>query len=73
MLLDLKCWKAIVLNELCFEKWLFYQGAFMLLGTNKLPESQAVLGLSSEVKLKGLGFHVVAVTRAKLIPVFLQG
>lgn len=45
----------------------------MLLGTNKLPESQAVLGLSLEVKQKGLDIDVVAVTWTKLIPTFLQG
>lgn len=45
----------------------------MLLGTNKLPESQAALDLPLEVKLKGLDIDVVAVTRTELILIFLQG
>lgn len=38
---------------------LFYQGAFLLLGTNKLPEHQAAIGLYLEVKLKGQGVDVI--------------
>lgn len=44
-----------------------------MLGTNKLPESQAALGLSLVVKLKGLDIDVAAVTWKKLILIFLQG
>lgn len=38
---------------------LFHQGTFLLLGTNKLPERQAAIGLCFEVKLKGVGVDVV--------------
>lgn len=38
---------------------LFYQGTFLLLGTNKLPKCQAAIGLCFEVKLKGAGVDVV--------------
>lgn len=45
----------------------------MLLGKKKLPESQIALGLSLEVKLKGLDIDVTAITGTKLILIFLQG
>lgn len=45
----------------------------MLLGTNKLSESQAALGLSLEVKQKRLDIDVVALTWTELILIFLQG
>lgn len=51
-------WMSCVSRSGCFIKELFL---FLLLGTNKLSEHQAAIGLYVEVKLKGQGVDVVEV------------